>query len=116
MNITPPCRTYLDTHGVDLWFPPPGHETYAARKERVATAAAICATCPLIDACRQAADDIGADNGVWAGTDRDPKHGPVREQCGSVAGRQAHRRAGEKLCDDCGEAWRQYKAERRALA
>src|SRR5699024_9691639 len=84
--------------------PPPGHETYPARKERVATAAAICATCPLIDACKQAADDIGADNGVWAGTDRNPNTGPTRDICGTTTGHRTHQRHNEKICDPCHEA------------
>lgn len=41
----------------DLWF----------TKTRSAQAAAICANCPVIVACGQAALDLQASDGVWAG-------------------------------------------------
>lgn len=112
-----PCRREVN-RGNDLWFTPEpqggrAKETPTERADRVATAIAICNTCPLIDLCAERAREIEATDGVWAGVDMDPTHPPVRPSCGKPSGRQAHRRHHEPVCDDCRDAWNTYKNDRR---
>lgn len=47
------------TSDPDLWFPEKGGPT--------ADAIAICRTCPVIDACYQAAQEIKPQFGIWGG-------------------------------------------------
>lgn len=49
----------------DLFFAPEA-ETIPARRARESAAKAICATCPVVDPCRRAADDRD-EIGIWGG-------------------------------------------------
>ncbi|MFA5711993.1 WhiB family transcriptional regulator [Mycolicibacterium sp.] len=49
-------------HDPELWFPKPRDTTTAERAE------AICARCPVINACRRAAKR--EQHGIWAGRHR----------------------------------------------
>jgi hypothetical protein len=74
-------------------------------------AAAICAECPVRDACLTAALETGEPWGIWGGMTPEQrerllnkrKPGPSRRPIkhGTEAGYFAHRRRGEDACDDC---------------
>jgi hypothetical protein len=84
-----------------------------------AEAAAICATCPMLTACRKLLDataqEYGYDysfgpRGTWAGKYLAPpkprRVGPTppprtRPECGTEAGYQQHRAHKQKACDAC---------------
>jgi WhiB family redox-sensing transcriptional regulator len=51
----------------EAWFFPPDRERAKARSARVARAKAICATCPVMAACRAHALEVGEPFGVWGG-------------------------------------------------
>lgn len=51
----------------DLFFPPNHFEKKADRLNRERQAKAICATCPVSQACLQYAIDIREQFGVWGG-------------------------------------------------
>lgn len=56
------CRE-LDT---EMFFHPEG-ERGAARRRRAATAKSVCATCPVMQECRQHALDSKEPYGIWGG-------------------------------------------------
>ena len=101
---------------VELWFPDNGG--------RYAEARAICDACPVRDECREA----GADEkfGMWGGEDNETRalarsNGlPPMTRHGYPFGAQAHRRRGEKPCEECMNVQRQYdlasRAKRKAAA
>lgn len=63
------CRT----EDPGLFFGPAGFESKHDRQAREKTAKAVCATCPVIAACRDHALATGEAYGVWGGlgeTDR----------------------------------------------
>lgn len=78
-------------------------------------AAAECAICPALDACRTLLRETQADIGTamqaagggpcgtWAG-ELIGKGGPKRAECGTDSGYFRHRRYGEPICGDCREA------------
>ena len=56
-----------------LWFP--------ARGEQIGHAKAICATCPVLDPCRQHGIDEHERFGIWGGlTERERRHTRRRER------------------------------------
>jgi WhiB family redox-sensing transcriptional regulator len=57
------CRTA----SVELFFGPEG-ERPTVRREREARALAICAQCPVLEACRRHALTLPEIYGVWGGT------------------------------------------------
>jgi hypothetical protein len=63
----------------DLFFGPEA-EDFAARRDRVARAKAICAGCPLRPACLAYALDAGQAYGVWGGADEDERRAILRQR------------------------------------
>jgi WhiB family redox-sensing transcriptional regulator len=51
----------------------PDAERGAAREKRIATAKAICATCPVIAHCLKHALDVQEPYGVWGGMSEDER-------------------------------------------
>lgn len=87
------------------------------RQAEVAKAKAICATCPLVQACLKDALERG-ERGVWGGTTaaerlglkskrRGPKPQPVKH--GTNGGYQAHLKRGEVACKPCKAGAAKYK-------
>ena len=62
------CRTADPT----IFFHPEG-ERGPRRRARDAAAQAVCATCPVIDACRQHALTVREPYGVWGGMTEDDR-------------------------------------------
>jgi WhiB family redox-sensing transcriptional regulator len=113
-------------HDPELFFAP-DQERANRRNPRVAEAKAICATCPVQQACLRWAVENGIPYGVWGGLDEDergtsrrpaPKAAPARKPpapakldpitrpgCGRQRGYEAHTANGERQCDVC-KAWR----------
>lgn len=52
---------------IDLFFGPDG-ERPTVRREREAKALAICARCPVVEACSRHALALPENHGVWGGT------------------------------------------------
>lgn len=50
-----------------VFFPPVTAETRDDKRIREAQAKAICAQCPVRDACLRHAFDVGEQHGVWGG-------------------------------------------------
>ena len=95
---------------VEIWFPDNGGTYTEARK--------ICAACPVRKECREDGDLEMF--GMWGGDDTETR---VRERSGGLPpmtrhgypfGAQAHRRRGEKPCEECINVQRQYELEYRA--
>lgn len=122
------CRPIVRA-GSDLWHKPSGSGESAPRAEaaRIRDAKAVCATCPVKDACLAAATDD--DHGIWGGLTRDerrakPKPAPkpkptprTPQPCGTKAAYQRHRYKGEPACDACRKAIRAAsKAQREKAA
>jgi hypothetical protein len=97
-------------------------ETDQQKERRIATAQAVCGTCPVADLCHARRYEGG---GVRAGKphpDRVPGYtgdiyaGIVTARqpvtCGSNGGYQRHVKFGEKACDDCKAAHSVYVSER----
>lgn len=94
----PPC-----TQNPDLWF------TDAA--EDIAAAKAICLTCPLLAECRQLADDLRPEYGVWAGASRDER--PRGKQWSPASLRQSVTDADVRLAEQmCARGFTVTKAAR----
>lgn len=93
----------------EIWFP--DHR----RDGRVAQAIELCQGCPVIRECRDYADEIDADYGVWGGVLRGTIPAP-RPQHGTEAGAKWHQRRGEEPCSMCREAARVARLRRKALA
>jgi hypothetical protein len=102
----------------ELWFPPAGGSTKAAKE--------LCFTCPVRVACLEVAMASPV-LGVWAGTTTQDRvrlaqlsgrrylpvqNGPTA--CGTPAGARRHYRAGEKPCALCREGNRAAAQTRRA--
>ncbi|MGC1512913.1 MAG: WhiB family transcriptional regulator [Acidimicrobiales bacterium] len=49
------------------FFPPQHFERKADKRERERHAKAICASCPVQDACLQYAMEVGEAHGIWGG-------------------------------------------------
>lgn len=56
----------------DLFFHPEG-ERGSARRRRAEAAKAICATCPVIKACREQSLTVREPYGVWGGLSEDER-------------------------------------------
>jgi WhiB family redox-sensing transcriptional regulator len=55
-----------------LFFHPEG-ERGAARRRRAAAAKAVCATCPVMDQCREHSFAVREPYGVWGGLSEDER-------------------------------------------
>ncbi|GLB62693.1 hypothetical protein NCCP2495_05710 [Dietzia sp. NCCP-2495] len=110
-----PCHTEDE----NLWEPVRDGEPDKAARVRWREAAELCGYCPALDACARLADAQESLSGVWAG--RVPRIKGERIQgelikgdligCGTRAGYQQHRRAGEDACGACSAANRAYSKE-----
>ena len=102
----------------DVFYPPKANDVnYRAI---VAAAKAICATCPVRDACLEYALDNNEEFGIWGGTTasqrdqmkwkrsapRKSRANPDRQlaPCGTKAAALRHWRHGETPCDACRKA------------
>lgn len=56
----------------DMFFHPDG-ERGKARRQRIEQAKEVCATCPVLQACRDHALAIREPYGVWGGLDEDER-------------------------------------------
>lgn len=109
-------------HDPDLWFPSSGPRSAII----TAQAQAICAGCPVQQACRQYADQRGDVYGIWGGhryafTNAYRNYRPFRtdaglQPCGTLAAARRHARRGEPCCRACLEAQRQHRITRRKPA
>jgi hypothetical protein len=76
-DVRTPCQ------GADEWT--------SDHAEDRAHAAALCRPCPVLALCRQAADELKANDHVWGGVDRTtatrpkPAKRTARPNCGAVA-------------------------------
>lgn len=113
----------------DLFFRPEA-ERGSRGRQRDAAAKAVCATCPVLDACLETALAEPV-MGVWGGTTEEERRhfaeldgrryltvpsgkGVQRALCGSEAGYQRHLRAKQQACRPCTEANARDRAERKA--
>ena len=64
---------------MNLFFGPDA-EFVTARKQREAEAKAICAGCPVRDACLAYALDTGEAYGVWGGLSEDERRALLRQR------------------------------------
>ena len=69
----------------EMFFHPDG-ERGPRRANRDAAAKAICATCPVIEACRQHALSVQEPYGIWGGLSEDDRL-TIIEQNEGIAGR-----------------------------
>jgi WhiB family transcriptional regulator, redox-sensing transcriptional regulator len=61
-------------------FFPPENEQGGARRERTSAAKAICASCPVIQQCRQHGLAVREPCGVWGGLGEDDREAIYRAQ------------------------------------
>jgi hypothetical protein len=108
-----PCAGNLD-----LFFSGPA-ETISGHRKRVQAAQAICRTCPFKVRCLNEALERGERAGLWGGVELDARHGGDRRlspiEHGTTSGYGKHIRQHTKPCDECAEAWREYKRGREEL-
>lgn len=111
----PPCRPIVRA-GSDLWHKPSGSSPLSPRAEaaRIREAKAVCATCPVKDACLAAATDD--DHGIWGGMTLAERVAArvCGDGIGTVKGYRRHKRARDAPCDACSDGWATYQRERRA--
>lgn len=111
------CRPIVRA-GSDLWHKPSGSGESAPRAEaaRIRDAKAVCATCPVKDACLAAATK--ADHGIWGGLTLAERAATrvCGDGIGTVKGYRRHRRARDTPCRACVDGWAAYKRERREKA
>ncbi len=99
-------------HDNNLWFD----------TDRLTQAKAICADCPIIDACLNYALTLPVDTeGMYAGRTQTELHkmrkahnNPKPIPHGTHAGYSAHRRYGIPQCQPCLDAAAKYRAENKA--
>ena len=65
----------------DLFFHPEG-ERGAARRRRAEAAKSICATCPVINECREQSLAVREPYGVWGGLSEDERTAVLAERSG----------------------------------
>jgi len=107
-------RTLAACKGADtrIFFPERGGD--------YATAKAICAECPVRQACLEDALETGELHGIRGGRserERRRMRGERRRkvtQCGTTSGYKAHNRRGEPPCSQCRQANAQYHARWKA--
>lgn len=88
-------------HDPELFWP------NGRRDTRVATALAICATCPVAEQCAAYATEHRIRDGVWGGRDRGKRRGgPGRPpaKCGTPSGYRRHLKRKETPCQPCRDA------------
>lgn len=111
----------------DVFFPERDDDDATPRAEKVSTAKAVCALCPVRAQCLQAALDSNERFGVWGGLtthERDrlqgtkpPRPPRILMPCGTPAAARRHARHNEPLDEACRRAAardRQERAARRA--
>jgi WhiB family redox-sensing transcriptional regulator len=107
------CRV----EGPDVFFPQrQGNRHTEARA--TAAAKAVCATCPVVDACLDHAIETNEHYGVWGGMTTRERVAEKRRRkrtggCG-FTNYQAHRRAGSEPCQECRDEYAEYHRARRA--
>lgn len=112
------CRDY----DPELWFP---HSDSGLNVEQIAQAKAVCAACPVRDACLDWALEHNVEHGIWGGaTERERRsirrsrgqrdRPRVLESCGTPAAYRRHLRRGEAIDFACREANRVEQAEKKA--
>ena len=74
------------------------------KERRAAAAERYCATCPVLDACAAAGDELGATFGVWGGRDR----GTCVECGGRIS--LAHARPDGCCGAQCGQSWKNQRS------
>ena len=80
-RIAPPALAGAACKGADLnLFFGPDAEFVTARKQREAEAKAICARCPVRDACLAYALDTGQAYGIWGGPNEDERRAMLRQR------------------------------------
>lgn len=89
----------------DDWFADP-------KTTRGQRAARICASCPVREGCTAHARDVGEEFGRWGDQLGQTLRAPAA--CGTRAGYDSHRRAGEPPCKPCTTANAAYMADRRS--
>ncbi|GAA4417638.1 WhiB family transcriptional regulator [Georgenia halophila] len=67
----------------DLFFHPEG-ERGGTRRRRDAAAKAVCATCPVIEQCRQASLAVREPYGVWGGLSEDERQEVLAQRSTAV--------------------------------
>lgn len=72
------CRD-MDT---EMFFHPEG-ERGAARRQRAARAKAVCASCPVLQQCRQHALDSREPYGIWGGMTEEERRAHIASQAAS---------------------------------
>lgn len=117
-----------------MTFPPAGVDVpcqadpelmFVIDPQGVADAKAVCFTCPWVTPCRdtvmalEAATPLQYRFGVCGGLDPQERYNltpgtPGQQQCGTPHGARRHRERGATPCENCREAERHYKRERRA--
>lgn len=81
IGIAPPALTGAACKGADLnLFFGPDAEFVSARKQREAEAKAICARCPVRDACLAYAMDTAEAYGIWGGLNEDERRAMLRRR------------------------------------
>lgn len=96
----------------EWWYPERGDNALHA------LATSICATCPVIDSCRDVAKANGERHGVWAGVSvgKQPKRYRAKVAvCGTTGGYYKHKRLAEQPCDPCRTAHSDYQRARHQL-
>lgn len=63
----------------EMFFHPDG-ERGPRRAHRIATAKAVCATCPVIEACRNHALAVQEPYGIWGGLSEDERLAIIEQQ------------------------------------
>jgi WhiB family redox-sensing transcriptional regulator len=76
------CRPELG-HDPELWFPASDPRSLKGRQDR-AEAKAICAGCPVRDACLRFALERGEDTGVWGGLDEAERRAVRRRRIAAI--------------------------------
>lgn len=115
------CHPLVNAPADDLWHEPdtPGKGTATDQKDRIAAAKAVCADCPVREACAQEAIETRIPDGVWGGmTFAERKQTWSKQQKrpinhGHTNGAKRHRDRGEKPCEECLAAERAYEKSRR---
>ena len=87
-------------HDPELFWPD------SRRDARVATALAICATCPVKTECFDHALKHGGHDGIWGGRVWSRRGGPGRPpaKCGTPPGYRRHLKHKETPCQPCRDA------------
>jgi Transcription factor WhiB len=94
-------------HGLTHIFFPRRSESGTQRDAREAKAIAVCATCPVIEQCKQQRPAEVEHGGVWGGISATASDGIIH---GTYAGYRRHIRQASAPCDPCRMAYNAYQA------